>query len=189
MALKLDTDRVVSLSAMVVGVGSLFIILHQTHLMRQAQSAAVYPHLAISITSNTDGVYFVLRNTGVGPARIDDVRVRHDGREHAGDAYDFYIHRNPDGDNSTLSLDRVMRGRLIPAGEGVQMIGRSGRDQREMLKELLEMFEIAEVPRSWLSGLGIPLDPAGRAVLEVSYSSVYDERWTVRSDSMVPVER
>jgi hypothetical protein len=32
--LKVNTDRIVSLSAMVVGVGSLFTVLYQTHLTR-----------------------------------------------------------------------------------------------------------------------------------------------------------
>ena len=38
--MKFNTDRIVSLSAMGVGIGSLFIIVYQTHLMRQAQHAS-----------------------------------------------------------------------------------------------------------------------------------------------------
>ena len=41
MKWKWDTDRIVSLSAMVVGVGSLVIILYQTKLMREQQRASV----------------------------------------------------------------------------------------------------------------------------------------------------
>ena len=41
--MKFNTDRVVSLSAMAVGIGSLFIILYQTQLMRQAQHASALP--------------------------------------------------------------------------------------------------------------------------------------------------
>ena len=39
--MKLDTDRVVAVSAMFIGVCSLFITVYQTHLTRQAQSASV----------------------------------------------------------------------------------------------------------------------------------------------------
>ena len=42
-----DTDRIVSLCAMVVGVGSLTIILYQTKVMREQQRASVMPYLAI----------------------------------------------------------------------------------------------------------------------------------------------
>ena len=50
--MKFDTDRIVSLSAMVVGIGSLFIIVYQTHLIRQAQNASVLPYLMIGIQWN-----------------------------------------------------------------------------------------------------------------------------------------
>ena len=70
--MKLDSDRVVAVSAMFIGVCSLFLTVYQTHLTRQAQSASVLPYLAVGITSNGEGVYVTLRNDGVGPARIED---------------------------------------------------------------------------------------------------------------------
>ena len=49
--MKLDTDRIVGLSAMAVGVCSLVIILYQTQLMREAQHASALPYLAIAVSS------------------------------------------------------------------------------------------------------------------------------------------
>jgi len=187
--MKLDTDRVMSLSALVVGVGSLFIIVYQTQLMREVQSASVYPHVMLAISSNDENVFFTLRNAGVGPARIDDVRVVQNGHEYVGDAYEFYARSKPAGDNGSLSIDRIMPGRLIPAGETVRMLGRGGPQRVEMLRDLLELFEIAEVPRTWLTGLGLPATSDTRAVLEITYSSVYGDRWRVRSNHMVPAEQ
>jgi hypothetical protein len=110
--LRLSTDRIVSLSAMIVGVGSLFIITYQTR---------------------------------------------------------------PDRNIPALYVDKIMSGRLIPAGETVLM-----------LEDLLRLFEIAGVPKSWLAGAGIPLTGTDRAVVEITYSSVYGDRWRVRSDRLVP---
>jgi hypothetical protein len=71
---KIDTDRIVSLSAMVVGMGSLFALMYQTHLTREAEHATVLPYLMV-LNANDRGVYLVLSNNGVGPALIKDVRV------------------------------------------------------------------------------------------------------------------
>ena len=73
MAFKFDTDRVISISAMVVGIGSLFTIAYQASLMRQAQHASVLPYLYIAVNANEQhGVRLVLTNSGIGPALIDD---------------------------------------------------------------------------------------------------------------------
>jgi hypothetical protein len=185
---KLSTDRILSLTAMAIGVGSLFVIGYQTHLMRQAQHAAVLPHLTIAISSNEQGAFFTVRNVGVGPARIEDVRVHHQGRGQVGDAYDFYVALRPERNTDTLSVDRITPGRFIPAGELVRMLGRGGAERAEMLRDLLELFEIAEVPRPWLAGLGLPASSDQRAVLEITYSSVFGHRWRVRSDRIAAEE-
>ena len=187
--MKLNTDRIVSLSAMAVGVGSLFIILYQTHLMREAQHASALPYLAVAVQSGDDGVYLTLRNVGVGPALIEDVRVR-SGRElFDGDAYEFYARLRPDPFAGRLSVDPVMRGRLLPAGETIQMLGMGGEaGGGEMLADLLRRFEIAEVPESWYDGVGAARRGPQKAVLEITYSSIYGERWRIRSNAIVPDE-
>ena len=186
--MKLNTDRIVSLSAMVVGVGSLIIILYQTQLMREAQHASALPYLSIAINSNDEGVFVTLRNVGVGPALIDDVRVRYQGRELAGDPYDFYTGLKRAGDRGEISVDKVMAGRLIPAGEGIRMLGVAGADREPMLAELLRLFDIAEVPEAWYAGVGTSRSGAAKAVIEITFSSIYGDRWRIRSDAIVPEE-
>src|SRR5262245_62249701 len=110
--LHLDTDRVVSLSAMVIGVGSLFVILYQTHLMRQSQHASVMPYLMIGFTSNSGGVHVNLRNAGIGPALIDDVRIRHATGEQATDPYTFFLEGDPSRRKLPLTVDSAVPGRL-----------------------------------------------------------------------------
>jgi hypothetical protein len=185
--MKINTDRIVSLSAMVVGLGSLFIIIYQTQLIRQAQHASVLPYLMIAVHSNEQGVYVVLSNTGIGPAVIDDARIHYRGREIAGDPYQFYIGLHPDV-SGAVSVDNVMPGRLIPAGATIRMLGTEGAEPgQRLLGELLRLFEIAEVPRSWYAGAGST--GTEKAVIEITYSSVYGDRWRIRSDRIVPVRR
>ena len=79
-----------------------------------------------------------------------------------------------------------MPGRLIPAGETLRALGMDGNERGRMLDDLLRLFEIVEVPRSWLTNSSIPLSPTDRAVLRITYSSAYGDRWRVTSDRVVP---
>jgi hypothetical protein len=181
--MKLNTDRIVSLSAMVVGLGSLFTIVYQTYLTREAQHASVMPYLMVDLNSNEQGVFIVLTNNGIGPALIEDIRVRYQGREIEGDPYTFYLGLRGD---SALDVNQITPGRLVPAGAAIPMVGVPGRGphSQTFARDVLRLFEIAEVPRSWYVGAGA----AGpdKAVIEIVYASVYGERWRLRSDRMVP---
>jgi hypothetical protein len=170
---------------MVVGIGSLFIIIYQTQLMRESQHASVMPYLMIALQSNSDGVFMNLSNTGIGPALIDEVTIRYQGKELKADPFDFYASLDTTADLGPLDADKVMPGRLIPAGTTVRMIGKPGPDNQAMIYELLRLFAIGEVPRS--SYLALGLDPEdGRAIFEVKYSSVYGDSWRLDSAGYVP---
>jgi hypothetical protein len=183
-----DTDRIVALSAMAVGLCTLFITLYQTYLARQAQSASVYPYLVFAINSTDEGVYITLRNDGVGPAMVEDLHIGYRGRDYQKDPYAFFIEQRPEAANAGggLTVDRVMGGRLIPAGATVQMLGGGGGPERNktLLTEVLRLFAIAEVPQSWLVAAGAT-NP-DKAVIEITYTSVYGDRWRLRSDQAVP---
>ena len=142
------TDRIVSLSAMAVGISSLFIIIYQTNLMRKAQSASALPYLMIAINSNQNGTHVTLSNAGVGPALIEDVRVRYQGRVTEGDAHDFYLITHPNSD-SLLGINKIKPGRLIPAGASIDMLG-IGQTQRgqQFLAELLHCSKWRRSPRA-----------------------------------------
>jgi hypothetical protein len=187
--MKLSTDRIVSLSAMVVGVSSLLITLYQTKLMRESARPSVLPYLMVGLNSDSDGVFVTLRNAGVGPALIDKIMVRAKGREIPGDAYEYYVStRSPVETDRHLSMDRIRAGRLIPAGENIRMLGSWGDANRDaMLGELLHMFDLADVPRVWLENVGAT-EP-DKAVVEISYASVYGDHWTARSNTTVPEAR
>jgi hypothetical protein len=180
MTLKLNADRVLSLSALVVGIGSLFVVVYQTKLTREAQYASARPYLYIALMSNDEGAALLLHNVGIGPALIDEVRVRDKGRTFVGDPFDFYKASHPD---QHPSVDKVLPGRLIPAGATIQMLGGS---DAQMGTELLRMFDVAEVPRSWYDKIGV--SPSGKAVVDITFSSVYGDRWRISSDTLVPEE-
>ena len=68
------------------------------------------------------------------------------------DPYEFYTSLHKGDENRGLSVDKVQKGRLIPAGYNIQVLGTTRAEPEpadRMLREVLRLFEIAEVPRSW----------------------------------------
>jgi len=189
--MKWDTDRTVAVCAMLVGLGSLFIVLYQTTLMRDQAKASVLPYLMIAYISNNEGVYLTMRNVGLGPARIDRIRVLHDDSTFDGDPYAYYATlADAKVPADRVYRDRVLPGMLIPSSSVWQMIGSPNPTQ--MAGEILRTFALVAV-QDPVPSRGPTADAptgeaavAGKAVLEIEYSSVYGEHWRVRSDRVVP---
>jgi len=182
MSLKLDTDRIVAVCAMLVGIGSLFIVLYQTELIREQQKAQALPYLIIAFNTGDKGSYIALKNVGLGPALIEHVRVRHDGKTFDGDPWAYYASL-PDTKLSPSNVyrDRVLPGMLIPAGgEPTNMLG--SVEPSSMKPELLRRFQFVavEAPPDGSAA------PPEKAVLEIEYASVYGEHWRIRSDRVTP---
>ena len=202
MRMKWDTDRVVGVSAMLVGLGSLFIVLYQTALIREQQKASVLPYLMIVYNSGSDGAYIALRNVGLGPARIERISIRRDGATFDGDPFAYYAKlTDVQIPADKVYRDRVLAGMLIPSGTTLQMLG--SPNAKPMDGELLRTFAFvavqdpvpahgpsADTAADATEGPGRPsaaaTPAADKAVLEIDYASVYGERWRVRSDRVVP---
>jgi hypothetical protein len=189
MKMKWDTDRIVSISAMLVGLGSLFIVLYQTTLMREQAKASVLPYLMIAYISDDHGAYLTMRNVGLGPARIDRIRVLRGGSTFDGDPYAYYATLsdvNVPADK--VYRDRVLPGMLIPSSTVWQMLG--SPNQTAMADELTRTFALVAVQDPVATNTAPtgtpPAAPAEKAVLEIDYASVYGEHWRIRSDRVVP---
>src|SRR5688500_2602783 len=89
--MAINTDRVVSLSAMLIGLGSLFIIVFQTGLLREQQTVSALPDLTMGLQTNSESTHSFARSTGAGPALIEDVDVRYQGRELRQEPFDFFL--------------------------------------------------------------------------------------------------
>jgi hypothetical protein len=173
---SVNADRIVSISAIIVAVGTLFIIIYQTNLARDAQQASVLPYIQIAFSQSDAGAFISVGNRGVGPALIDDIRVHYRGEEFVGDPYEFYSSGDSGIDlGSNIYIDRILPGMLIPAGDVSQTIGVYGPEDRQRLAQLFSLVGIEEREDAEL-----------KAVIEVTYSSVYGTRWKIRSDELVP---
>jgi hypothetical protein len=187
--MKINTDRLVGLTAMFVAVASLLALVYQTYLQRTAQHASVLPYLTFGVMANNDlGCTLWIRNTGIGPALIEHVRVRYKGKEIETDPIDFFLSVHGGRVDYGLSTDKIQPGRLVPVGEWINTLGAKGPadNPQFFLPELLKLFEVAEVPRAWYAMT--KTEGGDKAVVEIIYASVYGDRWRVRSDRLVPEE-
>jgi hypothetical protein len=179
---RFDADRIIAITAMLVGLGSLATFAYQAKLMRDAERASKLPYLYISLQSNDQiGNNLQLTNSGIGPALIEEVHVEYKGRTFPTDAYDFVVGQQEFA-KSGLGVDKIQKGRLIPAGTTIAMV-EFGKTPA-VLPGILGLFEIAEVPRQWY--VATRTTGGDKAVLVITYTSVYGERWRVRSDKIVP---
>ena len=184
---KFDADKWLAISAMVVSIGTLAALSYQALVMRDAERASKLPYLYFSLLSNSQqGVRILLLNSGIGPAIVDDVQIHYQSKDIAADPYDFFMGLSEENRKNGAGVDKVQKGRLIPAGATVQMLqfepGPHG--EQTMLPVMLKLFDFADVPLEWYSHLS-PAD-VKHGVIEVKYSSVYGERWRIRSDRVVP---
>jgi hypothetical protein len=64
--------------------------------LRGQQKASALPYVMVGIMANPDRTYITARNTGVGPALIEEVVVRYQGSEIQKDPHDFFRDVRPE---------------------------------------------------------------------------------------------
>lgn len=175
---KMDADRLVSISAIIVSVGTLFLIIYQTNLYRQQQKAAVLPYLEIGVGLDSIGSNVHVTNNGTGPAFVKAIEVRYSKLSVKDDPYGFYLQLYKDSTSQMpgyLFLDRVFPGRLIPAGQSVEML--AVHRSPDKVEEFNRLFQDDPDPQ---------IQRTKKATIIITYSSVYGDTWVTQSDWQSP---
>lgn len=162
-----NADKFVSLAAMVVSVGSLFVIIYQTNLIRTQQYASVLPYLRMGSANQKESVEIQITNSGLGPAFIKDIRMQYKGQiYHKGL---FYMYREFFAENGIeIFTNDISVGDVIPANETIVLM--------RVSKDLQSIYDFIKY-----------LDDEDTK-FAIEYASVYDERWELNEQSNVPVK-
>ncbi|WP_028298028.1 hypothetical protein [Olivibacter sitiensis] len=168
----LQTNRILSLSALFVSVSTLFILVYQTHLSNKmyyleekAQKMAVLPYLQLG-TSYDQGTrhQINLENNGIGPALIKSLYVHYQDSVYAMDLANFILEEiNPNLAEERLDIyyTNLSSKQLIPANSKITLVGNANRENKTA-EQLYELFN-----RKGLIGIAI------------TYTSIYeDQTWT-----------
>jgi hypothetical protein len=159
--IRLDTNVVIAVSAVVISMCALVVSFYEVSVMRGDQRASVWPYLDVEMSYSADGFGIQAANNGIGPAVVRSVQVEVDG-EPAED-WDDVIERLV-GPNSGIdySIYRVnpINGEVLPA-ETVARLFEVGGGWTDIKRQLADGF--------------------GRVSWRICYCSVYEECWTLDS--------
>lgn len=157
-----NADKIVSFSAILISLGTMGVYIYQTHLIQKQQSASVMPYLRMSYSHDEDRFEFIIMNEGLGPAFIEEVNTYYNGKKYANqDVSNFFQNQYRNIDSTLyLSYSNVTLGMLFAAGKDIHVIiKRNSVKDTEKLKDLFFRKKIE---------------------MEVTFSSVYGEKWITR---------
>lgn len=163
-----SSDRLLSITAIVVSLGTLFTIVFQTNLIRKQQYASVLPYVEIWPRITPTSFKLMIMNNGVGPAFVEDVRIHYNDSIYQGDPRAFTARVIRKQEDVAYYYSTLKKGRLLPAGEIIELIGIEN-DSTSALK-LYRWFGTDTVQ------------------LEVEYKSVYEEKWSAKGIGEEPVK-
>ncbi len=148
--------------------------------MRQEQQAVVMPYLSIAYSqANNSGQEYQqihVTNQGLGPARIESIRVLENGKVFEGGPFRYFFDKNDTLD--FVRADIIAPGRLIAANDRIVTLTLDNIKYRNVI---VETFVFPDVLQSFIRTNKEPT-----AVLEIVYSSVYGDKWVARSDESIP---
>lgn len=172
-----NSERILSLSAMLISVITLLIFIYQTNLMRRQNYLSIMPYLLLSTTRDKSEQLFSvsLKNHGVGPAIIESTTLIYQGKAYHLRDYNFELLRvltvlAPELDSlHTYSSSSLDKGIAIPANYTYQLLeSRQSAEAYELLNSTIDKL------------LANGLD------YEIIYRSIQEERWVIRLQSDGP---
>lgn len=159
-----------SACAILISLGTFASIVYQNQLLRKQQSATVLPYLEIWNSQNYDRYQLILMNNGIGPAFIRDVWVIYEDSSYQMDPWEAFVEvlNPPDSIEAPVYYSNVPAGRLVPAGERIDMIGvNNNKAAADFLRERFGDDEVVKV--------------------EITFESVYGERWVASGLANEPI--
>lgn len=180
-----NIEKIVGLTALIVSLLTLIVFVYQTNLLRKQQYMSAYPHLSLmNEKTGTLQYSFSLANYGVGPAFIESVKVSASNDMVYDDIIHYVEKTMGKQDSIKYAHSNLWVGQLIPANEKINLI------------QLLDDTTI----KDWglvasENTVKNTLDVANKLYqilndnemdIEIIYSSVYGEKWSIGNHSNVP---
>jgi hypothetical protein len=165
---RIDSEKLLSLTAMIISIGTLMVFLYQTNLIRKQQYMSVYPYLSVgNYGSNTENYKYILSNNGIGPAIIKSVTVKLKGGNEYKDILPYVKESVLKTDTLGYSHSNISIGNLIPANGEIVIIQTSDNKIKtsKRLNEILNKQEL---------------------LISIEYESIYGERWEITNESSIP---
>lgn len=175
-----NSEKLLSLAALFVSLSTLIVFVYQTNLIYKQQNMSVYPHLGLfNSGSGSINYQYLLKNQGVGPALINSIEVT----EKSGATYVSlveYLEENlTEQDSIWLVNSDIYPGRLIPANAEITLFGLMGA----------EVTKRYDLPPNTLKGAKKLRELLNKEelIINITYSSIYDQSWSITNHTEVPI--
>ncbi len=181
---KLNADRIVSISAIIVSLATVFMILYQTNLMRQEQKSSVMPSLMIGYGANSDTLNKVvneriwIENRGLGPAFIHKILISDSLGEHQVDLHEYF--ENINSNKNEVGVRRIFPGLIIPKNDGMTLYQKYSDSTSNVI--LGKYFKYP-----YKTG-NLPNTESPVAEIIIYYTNVYGDQWKIESHRSVPIK-
>lgn len=178
---KLNTDRILGVSAMIISVLTLIIFIYQTNIMREQSKLSVKPRLDFTLNqSGNDSIVIlqeVIENKGLGPAIIDSIYFIYKGTHHTINPEDFFEN------NLSKVLEFGYLSQHASFGKGTTLLP---GEERAIFTYRIPVTKVD----SLFGYLGIEDDDDDDPFpIEVIYTSIYeDEQWLANSEKNEPIK-
>lgn len=154
--------------ALTISLCALLVSFYEVRIMNAQQRASVWPYLQTSQTYSGDGFGLTASNNGIGPARVNGVRVRWKGQ---------VIRSWPDfvaaalGPDSGLDYDTLrasdLNGQVIRPGQVVQLFFLPWSERSRPLADEIDAIDMvvcycSVFDQCWMVEVGAPAQPADR---------------------------
>ncbi|MCI5090925.1 hypothetical protein [Phaeodactylibacter sp.] len=173
------TDRIIGISAITISLLTLIIFIYQTNIIYEQSRLSVTPRLNFKTRSvledSIQSLTFALINKGLGPAIINSSKIKMNGEEFSVDMDEFFDLNFPKlGDFGHLvESSSLSEGSTLTPNE--EQILFTYSCELSQLPKILEYFEVKEPDE-----FEFPFN------IEIEYSSIYEEKWTVDYDDGMP---
>jgi hypothetical protein len=168
-----NADKIVSFSAILISLATMGVYIYQTHLIQKQQYASVMPYLMATASRYGEEHFSVeLHNDGLGPAFVEKVNVHYLGKKYENvDLANFFSSFDPNRTKRKAwrtTTSSIIDGQLFPAGHTIKMI--------EISKDSVSAQQL----RDYFWDTDKPIE------LEITYSSIYGEKWVMRGNFKRP---
>jgi len=170
--MKWNSEKILSISAILVSIGTFTVFAYQTNLMRKQQHMSVYPHLQFDSYHNYSKNYkYVLSNKGVGPAIITLSNVRINGKTKDQDLASYLretiIKRK---DSIIFTSSNIPEGLLIAEKESIEIVLLSGENTYANSVKLYDYIHNDSLE------------------FMIEYESIYGNKWKISNRDDLPIK-
>jgi hypothetical protein len=161
-------DLLVALTAVIIGVLTMFVYIYQARLMSQQMQAATWPYVEIIFSNSEDRFSIHVTNKGAGPAIVKTATVQLDGISYQD------TQRNLDSVTYLLTGKRKLLDSYTNVHNRVMAPG-----------EVINFIEINDSTSVALFLESLQKHSAG---LEICYCSVFDKCWKATGGKVEPCD-